>query len=318
MRKLRHLAKGSLDLDLASPTRRFAVHRARSATRSKPVTQALRASGRSTWQVDESATGSVNFFGPRSAIPRRNPASARRRRPRRGVAWFAARLPRAVSARGSRIADAPAHAVASTGASRASSGRSSSSSSSTSGCSRSRSRRGRRSCSRSSSRSSSSSSCGRAATTPVERAERGWGQRLRRYGRFAARLLSSFARALDRAPPRAAPWRAGGAPPASRARGSRAAGAGSRHACPWACGRRLSTLQGIGRRPRPMIPPGEGTSSWSSPIEEEPLLVEGRRRELGTELGDRAELVLREDVGRRPPTARPSGTGRRRATASRG
>ena len=46
------------------PARRLAVHRARSATRSKPVTQALRASGRSTWQVDESATGSVNFFGP--------------------------------------------------------------------------------------------------------------------------------------------------------------------------------------------------------------------------------------------------------------
>jgi hypothetical protein len=49
--------------------RRLAVHRARSATRSKPVTQALRASGRSTWQVDESATGSVNLFGPHWGNP---------------------------------------------------------------------------------------------------------------------------------------------------------------------------------------------------------------------------------------------------------
>src|SRR6185503_8240498 len=52
--------RGALTTPL--PPRRFAVHRARDASRSKPVTQALRASGRSMWQVDESVTGSVNFF----------------------------------------------------------------------------------------------------------------------------------------------------------------------------------------------------------------------------------------------------------------
>ena len=50
------------DLTAPLPPRRFAVHRARDASRSKPVTQALRASGRSMWQVDESVTGSVNSF----------------------------------------------------------------------------------------------------------------------------------------------------------------------------------------------------------------------------------------------------------------
>lgn len=46
------------------------MHRARSGIRSKPVTQAVRASGRSTWQVDETATGSVNFFGPGAVVAR--------------------------------------------------------------------------------------------------------------------------------------------------------------------------------------------------------------------------------------------------------
>ena len=46
------------------------MHRARSATRSKPVTQALRGSGRSTWQVDESATGSVNLWTDTTPEPR--------------------------------------------------------------------------------------------------------------------------------------------------------------------------------------------------------------------------------------------------------
>ena len=56
-------------LTRAAPDRRLAEHRARSATRSKPVTEALRGSGRSTWQVDESATGSVNFLWSDSDSP---------------------------------------------------------------------------------------------------------------------------------------------------------------------------------------------------------------------------------------------------------
>ena len=90
--RLRH----PLDRPIAS-TDRFAMHRARSATRSKPVTQALRASGRSTWQVDESATGSVNLFCPQG----RNPPSGflpRDPRLRRGTA---------LKASASRAATAP-------------------------------------------------------------------------------------------------------------------------------------------------------------------------------------------------------------------
>src|SRR4029079_11751027 len=40
------------------------LHRARGASRSKSGTEAVRGSGRSTGRVDESATGSVSFFGP--------------------------------------------------------------------------------------------------------------------------------------------------------------------------------------------------------------------------------------------------------------
>ena len=59
-------------LDPAAARCRLAVHRARSASRSKPVTEALRGSGRSTRQVDESATGSVNLFV--AAVPGSVPA----------------------------------------------------------------------------------------------------------------------------------------------------------------------------------------------------------------------------------------------------
>lgn len=55
--------------DLRSCTRRKGtldcrLRRARSATRSKPFAGAVRGSGKSTGTVDESATGSANFYGP--------------------------------------------------------------------------------------------------------------------------------------------------------------------------------------------------------------------------------------------------------------
>src|SRR6185312_9902605 len=40
------------------------LHRARSASRSKPLPRAVGGSRRFTGKVDKSATGSVNFFGP--------------------------------------------------------------------------------------------------------------------------------------------------------------------------------------------------------------------------------------------------------------
>src|SRR6266568_8298519 len=43
---------------------RLPVHRVRSASRSKPLPRAVGASRGFTGKVDESATGSVNFFGP--------------------------------------------------------------------------------------------------------------------------------------------------------------------------------------------------------------------------------------------------------------
>ena len=52
----------------ACPTRSRSVtsllHRARSASRSKPLPRAVGGSRRFTGEVDKSATGSVNFFGP--------------------------------------------------------------------------------------------------------------------------------------------------------------------------------------------------------------------------------------------------------------
>ena len=70
----------------------------------------------------------------------------------------------------------------------------------------------------------------------------------------------------------------------------------ARHACPWACGRRLSILEDRPTRAPPVIPPGR--ERLSSPIEVEPPLVEGPRGELGAE--------LRRSCGARPPRTRGS------------
>ena len=69
------------------------LHRARSASRSKPLPRAVGGSRRFTGEVDESATGSVNFFGPRRIGAAPAPSSriapdappAPRDRPRRHV-----------------------------------------------------------------------------------------------------------------------------------------------------------------------------------------------------------------------------------------
>jgi hypothetical protein len=62
------------------------LHRARGATRSKPSREVVRGSGRSVGWVDESATGSVNFFARARLRPGRPPSrgrrTGRRRRPR--------------------------------------------------------------------------------------------------------------------------------------------------------------------------------------------------------------------------------------------
>jgi len=66
------------------------LHRARGASRSKPSREAVRGSGRSAGRGDESATGSVNFFGPVAAMlwhpPPRAGACASRRARRSSVA----------------------------------------------------------------------------------------------------------------------------------------------------------------------------------------------------------------------------------------
>ena len=60
-RKMRQMCLGGACQDVSHPVDSF-LHRARSASRSKPLPRAVGGSRRFTGEVDESATGSVNFW----------------------------------------------------------------------------------------------------------------------------------------------------------------------------------------------------------------------------------------------------------------
>ena len=66
-RRVRKLRPSRFGTPCASPGRLlgFLLHRARSASRSKQLPRAVGGSQRFTGDVDKSATGSVNFFGPK-------------------------------------------------------------------------------------------------------------------------------------------------------------------------------------------------------------------------------------------------------------
>src|SRR3954464_13611740 len=60
---MRQMCVGAACMDTSRPVDSF-LHRARSASRSKPLPRAVGGSRRFTGKVDKSATGSVNFLVP--------------------------------------------------------------------------------------------------------------------------------------------------------------------------------------------------------------------------------------------------------------